>query len=647
MYFSSTCKYLLIPHEICCPSYRFKYIHKKNTSYESNSRERQRSPLMSKRRLSNIHSLPPDENVSLLSSDEEQYDVKQTIKTKSKQIVKSKSLLSARKSIVNKNNLTQHGSNENGEVRPMDHAQISQLYSQCMQLSTSNKINMANSWQLPLIDYIDDVLMDNEDDTETNFQKASCTLDASVKIYSYRVDSVHQHVYKVLGGLNRSDAKEVGEEENDDQDNADVENEGESIKKKSARVKRGGNTIESNLANINLKQLTVAFEVDPLFRKTSAAFDEAGAKGLLLNNLHVFGGCNLIFDSSDRLAVVEQGNDDLQCSTTINWTDLLAMIPKHADDVQICPPLSEMRSAIERCGIDFKELKPVEENAALPGSKFANIVVNESAINVFDAHRDEEVEKKIMEEVARAERFDDNVGEYGEADGYDGSDGETLGNQHLVQVQDLASTLALVSQGTDSAYSFFQPRGKNWMGAAHWKFQSSRPSEKPVKTKAPKSKKKVFVIDFSGEPIDDDVIFPASRASTELPASRELGEYNLPIDHGIRPEMLLQLTLKPHVRVVAGAAVEGKTNGVLGERYDEMIRKDVVVGGFEGEADSDGDRGDDGSGWNGAVDDEVLPVYGVDQVGAALGELKLVTAPRKVNKIEIGYSKFAKKVRLY
>jgi condensin complex subunit 2 len=29
------------------------------------------------------------------------------------------------------------------------------------------------------------------------------------------------------------------------------------------------------------------FEIDPLFKKTSAKFDESGAKGLLLNNLNV------------------------------------------------------------------------------------------------------------------------------------------------------------------------------------------------------------------------------------------------------------------------------------------------------------------------------------------------------------------------
>jgi condensin complex subunit 2 len=40
-----------------------------------------------------------------------------------------------------------------------------------------------------------------------NFQAASCALDASVKIYSCRVDSVHTDAFKVLGGLTRTGKK--------------------------------------------------------------------------------------------------------------------------------------------------------------------------------------------------------------------------------------------------------------------------------------------------------------------------------------------------------------------------------------------------------------------------------------------------------
>lgn len=37
--------------------------------------------------------------------------------------------------------------------------------------------------------------------------------------------------------------------------------------------------------------------MDPLYHQTTAKFDEGGAKGLLLYNLGVYGGCRVLFDS--------------------------------------------------------------------------------------------------------------------------------------------------------------------------------------------------------------------------------------------------------------------------------------------------------------------------------------------------------------
>jgi len=51
----------------------------------------------------------------------------------------------------------------------------------------------------------------SRDDGElTNFQRASVTLDASVKIYGSRVDSVHTIAFQTLSGLNRSSAAHDG-----------------------------------------------------------------------------------------------------------------------------------------------------------------------------------------------------------------------------------------------------------------------------------------------------------------------------------------------------------------------------------------------------------------------------------------------------
>lgn len=66
-----------------------------------------------------------------------------------------------------------------------------------------------------------------------------------------------------------------------------------------------------NIDSINVKEWDLEFTVDPLFRKTSAEFDEGGAKGLLLNHLSVYGNkCKLIFDSADAVIDIEDTFSD-------------------------------------------------------------------------------------------------------------------------------------------------------------------------------------------------------------------------------------------------------------------------------------------------------------------------------------------------
>lgn len=81
--------------------------------------------------------------------------------------------------------------------------EAAQLLSQCLKLASENKITSQNTWSLPLIENLPDLIRE-EDGGQTNFQRASVTLDAGVKIYSHRVDSVHTLSFKILGSMGRS-----------------------------------------------------------------------------------------------------------------------------------------------------------------------------------------------------------------------------------------------------------------------------------------------------------------------------------------------------------------------------------------------------------------------------------------------------------
>ncbi|CAO3581262.1 unnamed protein product [Absidia cylindrospora] len=134
-----------------------------------------------------------------------------------------------------------------------------------------------------------------------NFQRASCTLDGCVKIYTSRVDSVATETGKLLTGL--ADHKKDGVDEGD-HDGEDGGHERRSRR----RTHRSEATLLKDFSSLALKKLDVDFAVDPLFKKTSADFDEGGARGLLLNHLNLDQDCKIIFDSSD--ARREQDDDD-------------------------------------------------------------------------------------------------------------------------------------------------------------------------------------------------------------------------------------------------------------------------------------------------------------------------------------------------
>jgi condensin complex subunit 2 len=67
------------------------------------------------------------------------------------------------------------------------------------------------------------------------------------------------------------------------------------------KAQRAEATLVKDFNAIQLKKFDLEFSVDPLFKKTSADFDEGGAKGLLLNHLNLDKEGRLVFDASDTL----------------------------------------------------------------------------------------------------------------------------------------------------------------------------------------------------------------------------------------------------------------------------------------------------------------------------------------------------------
>ena len=165
--------------------------------------------------------------------------------------------------------------------------ELKQLLGQCLKMASENKITGRNTWGLPLIEHLDDLIRADvaRGGGTANFQRASVTLDAGVKIYSTRVDSVHTETFKMLGGLGRAQGPgmDFGDEEGGEGEGEGGE--GASPAKRAARRRADADpsaTLEPSLEALNVKKFDLAFAVDPLFHKTSAQFDEGGARGCVV-----------------------------------------------------------------------------------------------------------------------------------------------------------------------------------------------------------------------------------------------------------------------------------------------------------------------------------------------------------------------------
>ncbi|KAK0533289.1 hypothetical protein OC842_003014 [Tilletia horrida] len=199
-------------------------------------------------------------------------------------------------------------------------------FEEWMKMATDNKINSNNTWSFALIDYFHDMslLRSDSGDGTINFQKASCTLDGCVKVWTSRVDSVVVETGRLLSGLQDDtrpgrrdedgDGDGEGGSDDDAADDLDGEDgEGGSGTGRGKGKKRRNNkevTLAKHFSQIKIKNFDLEFTVDPLFKKTSADFDEGGAGGLLMNHLGVDRRMRVVFDASDVAGVDEEDDEE-------------------------------------------------------------------------------------------------------------------------------------------------------------------------------------------------------------------------------------------------------------------------------------------------------------------------------------------------
>ncbi|XP_044503217.1 condensin complex subunit 2-like isoform X2 [Mangifera indica] len=517
--------------------------------------------------------------------------------------------------------------------------QILELLDNCIKLASENKINQKNTWELNLIDHLGEIIkVEEENSVETNFQKASCTLEAGVKIYSARVDSLHSEAYKVLGGINRA-----GQEDEDTiMEDASVQTGNEEGKSKKDLEKKLSplSTLESSFEALNLKKFDVAFAVDPLYHQTSAQFDEGGAKGLLLNNLGVYAGCRVLFDSQevpmkDTLCANQHYESD-----TIDLSFIREYVEQMVLNIQVKNEISPTLKIIinefdedNRRPVDAfgSSQKVIDEVEALKNNEveFDGNAYEDYGTSAFD--HDDQISGFVHED--HSSIVDENINGVDQTfPGYDENcflqETEPF-SSHDLNMDDRFEKVdecLFLSLG-------FSSKQNAWAGPDHWKYRKVKdpvaddPAQENaslVTNKKKRSKKQAEPdIDFTralDEELPDIFAPPKNPKSLLMPASRTPRNTMLPEDCHYQPEDLVKLFLLPSVMC-------------LGKR---RRRKSSVESRLESD------------------DCEPVPSWGDDTFGCQFDDGNdqsdvedyntLVPQPRQIQKIEVEYDKTSKQV---
>lgn len=583
---------------------------------------------------------------------------------------------------------------------------MSSNFEEWMKMATDNKINAANSWNFALIDYFHDMsLLRNNIDNSINFQRASCTLDGCVKIWTSRVDSVGTETGKLLSNL--ANEGMVGAEDDEAlSDNPDSQDAAQAKKKKKSH--RPDSTLAKDASQLHSKKLDLEFRVDPLFRKTCGDFDEGGAQGLLMNHLSLGvgsdGGMRVVFDASDSMGrVAEDEDEDEEREEDVDISYLRSQfLPdlEVLDDKAISHSLAAFSFAKDsNCTFDDSlyrddtvDNEAGDENNNDPG--FGDYGVNDVPMDVDGDRGGQDFfqgDQAVDDDYDGGDAF--GGGDYG--GGENGSVSAEGDQRHAVRPggafipfdprrapNEPDRVIAITdADGENAMMGYFDKNlVKNWAGPEHWKLRKVVRKPEADAPKPRREKKEAFKIDFLTpakkdiKTIANEIFARVTRgAGITLPSyggsktgkkgrggrktKEKRDEHTLPDDMHFSSRQLVTLFLKPKFSLkMRGQPVRFNENGD-GE-VDEQFWAQAAANQAAERAAAENDETGDGLNipfntqfFDNDYDDGPGFDDGFDGDGAAMedaGEQDLLAATqgqtRRVRPEFVNYAKRAKRV---
>jgi condensin complex subunit 2 len=548
-------------------------------------------------------------------------------------------------------------------------AQLAAHYTDCIKLSAENKITHKNAFKMKLIDYMADMFTKRRRGGEEglggkgigNFQEAAAGLDACSKIYASKVDIVHSETLKLAQGVTSSRNHE-GDERGADGGGGDGE--GEEDAKKRLRRKKKSNTVEKNLANINCAKFELEFDIDPLFKKVSAQFDSGAGGGQFLSTLQIRDdSCEMLLDSTARIEPIipaaEQAADeemeDVELPEDAPW-------PKIEEDLLVCPTFAKF--SFNGWSLEKEE---ADDPFNLSASQNADVDANNDLDNdehAFDVDAPCHIDAQDDDHEQDNDVFGDVI-----ADDYENLD---LAGAAVRAVQKPAVSNADVQTLRDhlaavpTEYSYFDHgRLGTWAGPKHWKFKAGPKGSYRADLgtgaaatadggKKKQQKKEKDKVDFgkleSSEELIADFVERAMTVPKRAIKLQNKTMQNWSDEKTMQPEDLhysgndfvkLENVVKSNVaplKRAADADTAVDDDDVRDYDFDNLNDSQNFCPNLPSTAGDDDDTTNGGE-FTGVFSQTVMAPEnsGIDGLG-------LVSAPNRVEKIQIGYAKTAKKV---
>jgi condensin complex subunit 2 len=351
---------------------------------------------------------------------------------------------------------------------------------------------------------------------------------------------------------------------------------------------------------ITLKKFDLEFSVDPLFKKTSADFDEGGARGLLLNHLGTHEGLKIVFDASDvtpyhgdvtdEQAIDDESNVDEAPKTEEDRMEIKEDVDmmehqsehEHLDkEVESSDVIADTAKALDISRLKAKfsaGLQNIWQRDICPSllnfefsSESLDIPLFQTAVTdrdplAIDDDTDDLEDDFFDQDLENADLVfgidDDLDDEEEDADALrprqasvPKQDNEEEEDYSIIPNFSEADFLASMANNTNELFSYFDNAiNKNWAGPQHWKLL--RPAKKTIEKTAPatqtRKEKETVVIDFlNGEDVDLNGLFAPATTSISMPRTHDRAEEQnmLPDDLHYSARRLLSLFIKPTLMV--------------------------------------------------------------------------------------------------